>query len=271
MGDRPEDQVTEGDRPTDDSLPGGEVSDDTDVYPIDFLPPIPPTRAAAPAQYPQQPYSAPPGNQYPNTDYVQPGYQPPPGHGPPPGYDQRYGGYPPVRNAGYQGYAAYPGYRSNERPGTGVLSKLLLFVLFMLLIGLVGLIFGLATGIVRYNDLARLIGMGPGEIYVQNLRDDLVTVTIQQVGEGDASTQIAEDQIGPADVRAYPERGSGAWDIRFMGADGSDLGTCQLNMSGNGRFTFMVLPDIVVVSSAGHSVTSGDDFVIRTSPLCRRS
>ncbi len=229
-------------------------------------------RAATPAQYPASSYPAPPGSAYPSTSYGQSGYPPPPVYVPPPGYDQRYGGYPPQAYPGYRGYAPYPGYRSNERGGTGRGLKLFLIVLFVLLIGLIGLFFGLATGILRYNDLARLIGMGPGEIYVQNLRDDLVTVTIQQAGgEGDASAPIHEDQIGPADVRAFPERANGAWDIRFLGADGSDLGTCQLTVSGNGRYTFMVLPDIVVVSSAGQSATRGDDLVLHNSPLCRRS
>ncbi|HYI21264.1 MAG TPA: hypothetical protein VEX62_01380 [Candidatus Limnocylindrales bacterium] len=265
--------MTEGDRPTNDPSPVNGVSDDTDVYPIDFLPPVPPARAAAQAQIPPQPYpAAPPGSSSPNTSYGQPGSQPPPGYVPSVGYDQRYSGYPPSPYPGYQGYAPHPGYRPNERAGTGRGLKLVVVVLFVLLVGLVGLIFGLATGILRYNDLARLIGMGPGEIYVQNLRDDLVTVTLQQAdGQGDASTPMHEDQIGPADVRAYPERASGGWDIRFLGADGRVLGACELTMSGNGRYTFMVLPDVVVVSSAAHPATSGDDYVTQASPLCRRS
>jgi len=116
-----------------------------------------------------------------------------------------------------------------------------------------------------------VLGMGPGEIYVQNLRDDTVTLTVERL-DGQANvTGAYEDQLGPGDVRTYPNRETRPSDVHFVAAAETNLGTCHMTVGGNGRFTFMVLPDIVVVSSAGETATRGDDFVIGTSPLCQRA
>jgi hypothetical protein len=152
-----------------------------------------------------------------------------------------------------------------------VAQRVFLVVLLLLLVALIGLIAAVAGGFVSYTDLARLVGMGPGEIYIQNLRDDPVRVSVQRLDGAGRVIGSYDDQIGAADVRAYPNRELGPWDVRFVAADASDLGTCQLTVSGNGRYTFMVLPDVVVVASAGQDASSGDEYVLQTSSLCQRT
>lgn len=266
--------MSEGERPKND------ISDETDVYPVPIAPPPPVQPLAPPPGATDQPYSG-----YAPTGYPPPGYQSQPGYPPqgypPQGYGQPYqqppyGQQSPYGQQHYPGYPQYgyghPGYgygAQRRRSGRGL--KVFALILLGLVALLVVLVLALASGAIRLNDLLTLAGMGPGEIYVQNLRDDAVTVSVQRLDADDSVVSTYDDVIDAADVRTYPNRDHGSWDVRFIGADGTNLGTCHLRVSGNGRYTFMVLPQIVVVGHEGQQPSSGDDFVLQSSPVCRRS
>jgi hypothetical protein len=250
-------RLKEGDQQPDRSS-NDEVSEETDVFPIDFTPAATPRPPAVP------PYVQPSAEQQPSAPYPTsyPGYTPVGGQ---PGYGTSYGEY----GQPYQPYQPYAQDRSRGATGTG--GKVVLFVLGVLLVVFVGVITGLVTGLIAYSDLARLLGMGPAEIYVQNLRDESISVSVQRLDSGGSVVIGREDRLGSGDVRAYPGREPGPWNVRFVADGGAEIGRCELNAAGNGRYTFMVLPEVIVISSAGQAPGSGDDLVVGQSPLCSRS
>jgi hypothetical protein len=202
---------------------------------------------------PPGPQGPPPG--YPPQGYAPPGYQPP-------GYAPQ--GYAPA----YAGYA--PPYPTYARRGSGRGLKIFLILLLVFVVVVVLVVAGIATGTIKTNQLLSLIGMGPGQIYVENASEQPVVFRIERLDEQGETVRFFEETIGPADVRAYPDRNTGAWDLNFQSADGRALGTCNLTVAGNGVYSFIVLPDVVAVSRLGAGATNGDDLVIDTSRLCRR-
>jgi hypothetical protein len=143
---------------------------------------------------------------------------------------------------------------------------LLMIVLALLLIGL---IVSLLAGFIKLNDITTLLGMGPGRIIVQNMADGPIAVEIRRIDESGETVRFYEDEIAPADVRFYPDRQTGMWQVVFRDDDNAGLGSCNLTIAGNGEYTFVVLPQIVVVSQTGRQPESGDEMVVQTSSLCR--
>ena len=179
---------------------------------------------------------------------------------------------PPPPPPGYPPYPSYPAHSARpRRRGMGRGMKLFLLLVLLMLVATIGLIGGLAAGLVRTGDLLALVGMGPGEIYVQNLSDGPIVLTLERRGDEDAVVRSHDDTIGAGDVRVYPDRPTGPWDLTFATSDGLGLGTCRLQVAGNQQYTFAVLPGLVVVSRAGAEPASGDELVIESSSLCRRT
>ena len=50
---------------------------------------------------------------------------------------------------------------------------------------------------------------------------------------------------------------------------GDELGTCTLNLKSGDQYQFVALPERIVVNRANRPATSGPDFVVETSSLCR--
>ena len=208
--------------------------------------------------------SQPPPPTYPQSQ--PPGYPQPPGYGQagyypqPPGYPQQ-GGYPQQP----PGYPQPPG-----RRGSGRGLKVFLLLLLLLFLALIALIAGLASGFIKMNDVLRLSGMGPGEILVQNASDAPVVVEIERLDADGTVLRSFAETVGPADVRTYPDRDKGPWDLRFAAADGTSLGECNLQVGGNEVYTFIVLPDVIAVSRAGTTAASGDELVVVSRRVPRR-
>jgi hypothetical protein len=258
--------VTEGQPLDSDAL--DDFDDDTNEFTPDQLrAALPPPRADPPLQPINQPGPMPP------TGYgTSQAYGPPPGHGPPPGYYQQPSYPPPGYPAGY-GPPGYPAYSSHppyvRNQGMGTASKAFLLLLLLAALLLLGLVVGLLAGFIRVNDLTSLLGMGPGRFIVHNMSDDRITVDMRRIDAQGETLRFFDDGIAPADVRSYPDRQTGTWQLVFRKSSGGGLGSCNLGVAGNGEYTFIVLRQLVVVSQTGVEPQTGDEMIVQTSPLCR--
>ena len=227
-----------------------------DQSPMPSAAPPPPPPAAPPPPPAYQP--PPPGA--PGDAYVPPSYpqQPPPSYAqqPPPSYPQQ----PPP---------SYAGYYQAPRRGMGTGTKLFLLLVVVLLVGALGFAAAIASGVVKITDLQRLIGQGPGTIIVQNVSESAsVVVDLTRLDDSGNEVRAFDDQLGAGDVRIYPDRPPGAWDVAFTMSDGTSIGTCRMTVAGNGEYTFVVLDSVVFIEQTGVEPASGDEFLVDSSPLC---
>ncbi len=130
---------------------------------------------------------------------------------------------------------------------------------------------GVITQTTVQTTVLNLVGFGPGDIEVDNFRDDAIQVTFQQVDESQgSSTSIGDYKLNAFDVQSFRAPYAGKYRVRFRTQRAAtELGTCNLNIKSGDRYQFVTLPDKIVVNRVNNLATVGRDLVVSTSSLCR--
>lgn len=217
-----------------------------------YQPPPPAAYQPPPPAYHPPPHAtAPPGQYYPGPAYPQaaaPVYAAPP----PPNYVR-----PPAPNQG---------------GGCGRLFLLgCLLPLVLCLFVSAGGFLAYRGGLINPNMLLNLVGLGPADITVENLRDDGVRVLITQVDVAkDSSPTTASLSLKAFEVRGHRISNAGRYRIDFK-ADpgGAGLGSCLLTVKSGATYQFVALPAAILINRVNDPVSTGRDLNVATSSLCR--
>jgi hypothetical protein len=146
----------------------------------------------------------------------------------------------------------------------------LLLVVLLLAVGVGGYL-AYRSGAITLTQVLTVVGLGPGDIEVDNFRDDTVYVTITQLnvaaGETPASATL---EVAPFDIQTYRAEKTGRYSVGLSTTSGgTNLGTCTLNIRSGDVFQFVPLPDKTVVNRANKPSSLGSDYVIETCSFCR--
>ncbi len=206
----------------------------------------------APQYAPPAPSQPPPGNVYASPPAGS--AYPPPQYGPP-----QYG--PPQ-------YASPP---KSNRGCCGLLTCGCLVPLVVVVLLAVGGYVAFQKGLITKDGLLNAVGLGPGSVEIDNFRNDTVYVTLtpQDTSKGSppAATTLS---LSPFDIASRRIDNPGRFRVDFGTSRGSaNLGTCNLTVKSGDQYQFVSLGDKVIVNRTNKPASSGRDFVIGTSALCR--
>jgi hypothetical protein len=125
------------------------------------------------------------------------------------------------------------------------------------------------TGALSVATVMNLLGLGPGDIEVDNFRDDAVQVSILRLDTArDSKPTPATLQIGSFNISTYSAQSRARYRVDFT-AGGRVLGTCSLTMRSGDHYQFVALPSELVVNRANRPASAGADLIVDTSALCR--
>lgn len=218
-----------------------------------YPPPPPAYQAAPPVAYPPPPgpATARPGQYYPGPAYPQaaaPVYAAP---------------SPP-------NYARPPAPKQGGGCGRLFLLGCLLPLVLCLFVSAGGFL-AYRGGLITPAMLLNLVGLGPADVTVENLRDDGVRVLIVQVDVAkDSSPTTASLSLKAFEVRGYRITNAGRYRIEFRAdPSGAGLGTCLLTVKSGATYQFVALPSAILINRVNDPVSIGRDLNVATSTLCR--
>ncbi len=205
----------------------------------------------------------------------QPAGRPPASAPPPPGWQSP--GYPPLPPqpfAGWQpaGYPPPPPPPARKGSGCGpwLLAGCALTLLVCIILSIGGFV-AYQSGWITTATLLTWAGLGPGDIEVDNFRDDTIQVSILQLDvPEDATPAQAVLELNAFDIRNYTAQSPGRYRVDFSASgSGVELGTCTLNVRSGDQYQFVALPEMIVVNRVNNPVATGADLIVATSALCR--
>lgn len=193
-----------------------------------------------------------------------------PAAGPPPGLPERMSQMPPP-SAAPRGSTPAPATQARSGGGCGgCLVKSCLLLIAAIVLVAVGGYLAFQSGAVTLTGLLALAGLGPGEVEVDNFRDDAIRVKIvQQDVKEDSFPAEGDLELNAFDVKRWRAGSSGRYRVDFTAADNSNLGTCTLTIRAGDQYQFVTMSEQVLVNRANSPSQVGTDFVISRSSLCR--
>ncbi|MDE3092047.1 MAG: hypothetical protein KGJ80_21955, partial [Chloroflexota bacterium] len=106
-----------------------------------------------------------------------------------------------------------------------------LAVVVLLLIAGVGVYAGFQNGAITRNTVLNLVGLGPGDIEVDNFRDEAIQVNIAQIDVSQDSTPLQGAlTLNAFDLKSFRAQNPGKYRVDFALRKGGALGTCALNI-----------------------------------------
>ena len=181
----------------------------------------------------------------------------PPSPLPPPAFSAPYA--PPQRAA-----------KSGGGCGGCIIPGCLAVIVLIVLLGIGGFV-AYSSGALTLNTVLNLVGLGPGDIEVDNFRDDAIQVNVRRIDPTQATPSSGSTfNLNAFDVKSYRATNPGTYRVEFRTARGSAiLGACNLNIRSGDRYQFVALPERLVVNRANNPSNVGRDFVVQTSALCK--
>jgi hypothetical protein len=197
-----------------------------------------------------------------------PPYNPPPPPGPPPGY----GPQPPVPY-GYSGPSAYgfpPGYGYPPPRRRRRITPLGIFLLLLVLlvVAVIGGAVALFTGAISTATLKNLVGLGPAQVQITNLRDGDVSALLQKTNP-DGTTVTSTSALKSLDVRVLDAAEAGRFKLTVSDASGSTVTECSIDITSGSKWEFVLLDQSAIVTKNGEKPAAPNDVIVSTSSLCR--
>jgi hypothetical protein len=167
--------------------------------------------------------------------------------------------------------SAYAPPRNGNRGCCGLLTCGCLIPIVLVVVVAMGGFFAYQNGVITKDGLLNLVGMGPGRVEIDNFRTDTVYVTVTPLdapkGSAAAATTLT---LSPYDIASRRIESPGRFRIDFgTSRGGANLGTCSLTVKSGDQYQFVSLADKVIVNRTNNPASSGRDFAIGTSALCR--
>ncbi|MBI5878244.1 MAG: hypothetical protein HZB53_11395 [Chloroflexi bacterium] len=144
----------------------------------------------------------------------------------------------------------------------------LALVLLVLLCGIGGY-FAFQNRLITQTTILNLAGLGPGDIEVDNFRDDQIAMRVTQTDPGKDPVPLDEISLSAFDVKSFRIPQPGRVRVEFLSAGRANLAVCTLTIRSGDRYQFVALPDKFVVNRVGSPPSTGRDLILATSSLCR--
>ena len=141
--------------------------------------------------------------------------------------------------------------------------------------------FAYQRGVITQETFLNVVGMGPADMEFDNFRDEPIHMTIVSLdvtpspsaepGSFDFDSNASHLEVDSLDIYNWhiPQPGHFRVDFSLEAGGGDELGTCTLNLKSGDQYQFVALPERIAVNRANRPATSGPDFVVETSSLCR--
>jgi hypothetical protein len=144
-----------------------------------------------------------------------------------------------------------------------------ILILALLAAGVGGYI-AFRSGALTPATLLDLVGMGPGDIEIDNFRDDAMRVSILKV-EASQNTKATPTslQLESFNISTYRAQNPGKYRLDFSTGTGGALGTCTLTVRSRDHYQFVALPREILINRVNRPVSTGTDLVVASSTLCR--
>jgi hypothetical protein len=167
--------------------------------------------------------------------------------------------------------STYPPPQKGNRGCCGILTCGCLIPLLVMVLLVVGGFIAFRNGAVTKDGVLNLIGMGPGSVEIDNFRNDTVYVTLTPLDAPKGSAPAASTlSLSPFDIASHRIESPGRFRIDFgTSRGGANLGTCSLTVKSGDQYQFVSLADKVIINRTNNPASSGRDFVVGTSALCR--
>lgn len=157
---------------------------------------------------------------------------------------------------------------AKRRGGPGCFGCLLWAVLAIVVIG-GGAVFAYQNGILTDRMILTALGQGPATVEVANLREDEVTVRINELERSDGGDPLrAAPTLGPFDVVTVTLERPGRYRVE-LSAGSTSIATCTLSVRAGDEITFGVLTRDAVVTRGNDASNDPKDAVVSTSSYCR--
>lgn len=168
-------------------------------------------------------------------------------------------------NYGALGYPA-PASAKKSRLGRTLLIGCLIPIGLCLVLSLGGFV-AFRAGIISLTTL----GLGPGDITVDNRRVDAIRVSILELAPPSGTLPIRGAlALKTPETRTYRVDVPGRYQIDFnLEPNGTPLGTCLLNVKSAGRYQFIAQSDAITITQVDPAAAPAPAQSIATSALCR--
>ena len=126
------------------------------------------------------------------------------------------------------------------------------------------------SGALTLATVLDLVGMGPGDIEVDNFRDDAMRVSVLKIEDSQSTKPTPTSlQLESFNISTYRAQNPGKYRVDFSTGTGSALGTCTLTLKSRDHYQFVALPRQILINRVNRPVSTGTDLVVATSTLCR--
>jgi hypothetical protein len=127
------------------------------------------------------------------------------------------------------------------------------------------------SGFLTIDRVMALVGMGPGNVEINNFREEMVYVSIYDLKSSQDGPFLSWSQrLNAYDILAHQITNPGSYRIDFGLTDGgADLGSCTLTLKSGDQYQFIPMPDKIVINRVNKPASNGEDFLVRSSSLCR--
>jgi hypothetical protein len=131
-----------------------------------------------------------------------------------------------------------------------------------------GAVVAYQNGIVTDRMILNALGQGPATVQVANLREDEITVRIEELERGDGGSPLhLAPMLGPFDVTTQTLERPGRYRVE-LSAGSTKIATCTLTVRSGDEITFGVLTRDAVIAR-GDASSDPRDAVVSTSSYCR--
>ena len=128
-----------------------------------------------------------------------------------------------------------------------------------------------STGKLTLNQVLNWVNLGPAEIQIVNLSDDVLSAELTWTNPDTGETSHwGSKELTSYDISSF--RGLSAGDYQLLLSTTTGLppgGTCYLTLKGGDMMKFFAVPEGVGVILSGKKVTSTDQVNMETAPLCQ--
>jgi hypothetical protein len=144
-------------------------------------------------------------------------------------------------------------------------------VIIVMLVALVGLYFAFRSGIITQAKLFKLVGLGPGTITAMNFRDDAIQTTVTPIKSSQDSEPVGRVySLDAYEITSLQIRDAGKYRIEIQIQNTGEIqGSCVLNVRGGDEYSFVSLPNGILLMRENSPSSDPKDLFPETSAFCR--
>ena len=128
-----------------------------------------------------------------------------------------------------------------------------------------------STGQLTYSQVLNWFNLGPAEIQILNLSDDVLFAELTWINpETGETSHSGSKEMESFDISSFHDLAGGNFELELWTNSGMPQGgTCGLTLKGGDVMKFIAVPEGIGVILSGKKITSPDHVNMLTTPLCQ--